>query len=100
MLGVASAGKDVSAHRYTPVTAARFVGREVKLGVALVVACDKAAAPASGVALTFSSVVNEDIICEYEVARLVYPSAATAIAEGVPGDRHIFARLLHAENSR
>jgi hypothetical protein len=74
VFGVGTAGENVAAHGDIAIAPARFIRREIQLGLALVIAGKEAAASAPWVALALGRVVHENVVREDEVARLVDPS--------------------------
>ncbi len=98
--GVVAAGEDVAAHRDVAVATVRFVGGEIEFGVLFVIAGDEAASSATGIPFALGRVVDEDVVRQHKVSRLVDPRTASAIAKRVADDGHVFAGLLNADHPR
>ncbi len=99
MLGVRTADEAVVPEDDVAVGAADFVGREIDLGVILVVAGHETTPPALRVRLALGRVPFEDVVGHRQVAGLIDPGAAAAVAEGVAAHGDVRAGLLDADHA-
>ncbi len=98
--GVVTAGEDVTAHRDVAVATVRFVSREIEFRILLVIASDEGASSTTRIVFALGCVVDEDVVRQHKVSRLIDPRPSSAIAKRVADDSHVFAGLLNADHPR
>ena len=98
--GVVTAGEDVTAHRNVAVATVRFVSREIEFRILLVIASDEGASSATRIVFALGRVVDEDVVRQHKVSRLIDPRSSSAIAKRVADDGHVFAGLFNADHPR
>ena len=100
MRGVAPADEGVAPDCHMAITTTGLVGREIQFGILLLATGQEAASTAAWIVLTLRRIVDEDVIGQSEIARLVDPGAPSSVAKSVSCDSDIFTGLLDADHSR